>query len=304
MHAITIAGALGSGKSSIAKALADQLNCRYYSTGHAQRDLADRLNLSTLELNRRAESDPTIDTQIDRIFAEQADSLDKTIVDSRMAWFFLKLSFDIYLDVDPTIAVDRVMADKRDVEKYSSKAQALSDLRSRKNSEIKRFYNTYGVNIIDLSNYDMVLDTSELSIDSACKLIHSAFRFSEIGYKAPHCWISPKRLIPTQSIRNLSTDTVARTEKLIRSKGFPIATSVQCCNLEDNYFIISGAENVLASIRSGINAIPIEIIEWDDVNKIKNYTLYDKIVDNVTKSQLYDWEAAGQFEYFTYPKII
>ena len=41
-HIITISGMLGSGKSTVAKLLAQKLGYEYYSTGNAQREIAKK----------------------------------------------------------------------------------------------------------------------------------------------------------------------------------------------------------------------------------------------------------------------
>ena len=65
---ITISGQLGSGKSTIAQMISKQLGWMYYSTGMAQRSIAQEKGITTTELNRLAISDPTIDAQIDAVF--------------------------------------------------------------------------------------------------------------------------------------------------------------------------------------------------------------------------------------------
>ena len=48
--------------------LVDALGARRVSTGEAQRQIAAQRGISTLELNRLAETDPTIDEEIDSVF--------------------------------------------------------------------------------------------------------------------------------------------------------------------------------------------------------------------------------------------
>ena len=62
---ITIAGDIGSGKSTIAKRLAELARVEPLSTGGIQRQLAQARGLSVLELNKLAEQDPSIDKEID-----------------------------------------------------------------------------------------------------------------------------------------------------------------------------------------------------------------------------------------------
>ena len=91
---ITITGDLGSGKSTVAKLLQERLNYDYIYTGKIQRMIADRYNMSTVELNKYAETHPEIDAEIDSTFKSLNNSTN-LIVDSRMAWFFLPHAFKI-----------------------------------------------------------------------------------------------------------------------------------------------------------------------------------------------------------------
>ena len=65
---ITITGQLGSGKSTVSKMLAERLKWQYYSTGMAQRTIAKKRGITTVELNRLAIIDPSIDHEIDAVF--------------------------------------------------------------------------------------------------------------------------------------------------------------------------------------------------------------------------------------------
>ncbi|MFN4256381.1 MAG: cytidylate kinase family protein, partial [Saprospiraceae bacterium] len=68
MLKITITGDLGSGKSAVSKILCQKTGFPYVSTGQIQRQLAADMGMDTLEMNRRADWDPTIDERIDGIF--------------------------------------------------------------------------------------------------------------------------------------------------------------------------------------------------------------------------------------------
>ena len=63
---ITIAGDIGSGKTTIARELAAHLAVEMRSTGGIQRQLAAARGITTLELDQLAESNSAIDRQIDR----------------------------------------------------------------------------------------------------------------------------------------------------------------------------------------------------------------------------------------------
>ena len=174
---ITLTGDLGSGKSSIAKELVRKLNMQKYSTGAAQRRIADKRGVTTTELNLIAEKDPTIDKEIDSVFKDLANQEDDYIVDSRLAWHFLPESFKVYLAVDPLIAAERIVNDEtRDKEKYQCVEDALKHIVSRRESEVTRFQRVYGIDITEPSNFDLVINTSNLALEDAVKEIIMSFK--------------------------------------------------------------------------------------------------------------------------------
>lgn len=170
---ITITGDLGSGKSSVAKVLCKMLDFNYFSTGVIQRQIAKEKGLNTLELNYFSENNLDIDKYIDDQVIKLNDQADSFILDSRMAWHFIRRSFKIYLTVDPIVAARRVIADdKREGEPILDDAHQKSlNLLERRAAEDKRFKAIYGVDCGDLNNYDLVLDTTSLGIEEIAQLI-------------------------------------------------------------------------------------------------------------------------------------
>ena len=171
VNIITITGDLGSGKSTVSNLLQERLNYDYVYTGKIQRMIAERYNMTTVELNKYAETHPEIDTEIDSTFKSLKNS-SNLIVDSRMAWFFLPHSLKVYLKTDLPVAIDRIYGDSGRInENYSSKGEAANLLIARKESENKRYLELYGVDSTDLTNFDLVIDTSLLTPEQVVEQI-------------------------------------------------------------------------------------------------------------------------------------
>jgi cytidylate kinase len=168
---ITLTGDLGSGKSTVSNLLCKRLNYNYIYTGKIQREIANRYQMTTLELNQYAETHPEIDEEIDATFKSLNDSTD-LIVDSRLAWFFIPKSFKVFLKVDINVAVSRISGDlQRESEKYSSKEEAANHIIARKESENKRYMDLYGADCADLSNYHLVMDSSFITPEELADMI-------------------------------------------------------------------------------------------------------------------------------------
>ena len=214
MH-ITIAGKLGSGKSTVSKILAEKYGFEIYSTGKIQRKIAAELGISTLEMNELMCKDNSYDYKIDNAVAEiSEETTDRSIIfDSRMAWHFAKNSFRVFMYVDPMVAAKRVFNDDRGaVEKYSSIEDANSQLLERSMNENRRFKEIYNVDNFDYGNYDMVIDASYTSPEYISECIYNNFKnhINEIC-KENIILMSPKSLYPTKYITEAdrSTDSEA-----------------------------------------------------------------------------------------------
>ncbi len=173
MH-ISITGRLGSGKSTVCQLIRRDYGFEVFSTGAIQREAAREKGVSTLELNRMMETDCSLDHLIDDTVARlsRERKADKLIFDSRMAWHFAEGSFKVFLNVDPQIAAERVMANPRgSEERYASVEEACEKLLERGRVENARFSEIYGVDYFDLQNYDLVVDSSHRTPEQIVELI-------------------------------------------------------------------------------------------------------------------------------------
>ncbi len=175
---ITLTGDLGSGKSAVSRILCARTGFEYISTGRIQRQLAQEMGIDTLEMNRLADTDPSIDQKIDGIFVELGKDPKGYVIDSRMAWFFLPHSFKVYLQADVHIAAARILGDPtRNSEQYTSLEEAVEKISARKQSENNRFLKKYGADSTVLDNFDLVIDTAIRSPEQVADLILENLRF-------------------------------------------------------------------------------------------------------------------------------
>ena len=174
---ITITGDIGSGKSAVARLLRQETGFPIYSTGTIQRSIAERHGMSTLELNRYSETHPEIDEEIDGESIALGPRAESFILDSRLAWHFIPKSFKVYLAVDLATAARRILGDgARRGEAYEDLDSAMEQIANRRQCEVERFRSTYGVDLSDLDNYDLVVDTSSASPDEVAAAVLTGFR--------------------------------------------------------------------------------------------------------------------------------
>ncbi|MBP5533922.1 MAG: cytidylate kinase family protein [Alphaproteobacteria bacterium] len=175
---ITITGSLGSGKSTVAKKLSSDLGLTYYSTGSAQRQIAAQMGITTLQLNHLADKDKSIDEKIDGVIKNMNNDGNAYIVDSRLAWHFMPASFKVKLIVEKTHAAQRIFNDnlRSSESKYKNVDEVIKAIEERRQSERERFLRVYQVDIENNSAFDLVVDTTNLSIDEVCQQIKNAYQ--------------------------------------------------------------------------------------------------------------------------------
>ncbi len=156
---ITLGGLPGSGKTTVARLLADSLKMEYINAGDIFRNLASKKGMTLEEFGFFAERNPNIDKAIDKKLLEIARR-DNVILEGRLAGIMTELNdieaLKVWLDAPLDVRVDRVA--KRDNKSYEA---ALSETQTREKSEWDRYYNIYHVDIRDLSVYNMIVQTKD-----------------------------------------------------------------------------------------------------------------------------------------------
>lgn len=166
---ITISGQIGSGKSTVAKLLADQLGWEYFGMGKMRRHAAEAEGLTLQEFNKLGETDRRTDDMVDNFQIELLAVRDNIVVDGRMSWFFMPGSYKIFLTVDPEVGATRIYQDMlngqrpEELSEGISVADILQINQARIISDTKRYQEFYQVNPYDINYYDLVLNTSLLS---------------------------------------------------------------------------------------------------------------------------------------------
>jgi cytidylate kinase len=193
---IAITGDIGSGKSAVGKLLRERLGWSFYSTGELQRRLAADRGMTTLELNKYAETHPEIDREIDGKTVELDRQPEPFIIDSRIAWHFIPRAFKVYLRVDPDVAVGRIMRAARHDERYASAEAGKAEIRNRRRSETERFREVYGIDLTDMRNFNLIVDTSHAPPEAVAAAIAETYEAWKDGRPCPAMFVSPKQLDP------------------------------------------------------------------------------------------------------------
>jgi cytidylate kinase len=167
---ITIAGIPGSGKSSIAKLLAEKYSLKQYSMGGMRREFAISKGLTLEELNKLGEDDFKTDKFVDD-FQKKLDCEDSFVIDGRLSYYFIPSSIKIFLNVSLDIGAERIFEGGRAEEKYSSIEETKTKIIERIKSDKKRYFNYYNINPYDEKHFDIIIDTSNKKVNDVLKIL-------------------------------------------------------------------------------------------------------------------------------------
>jgi len=288
---ITIAGDIGSGKSTIAKRLAELAGVESLSTGGIQRKLAQARGLSVLELNKLAEQDPSIDKEIDGyLMALPPGDL---VVESRMAWHFVPDTLKVYLYISDRAAARRILGAQRSDEDYRSISDPTRPILARRESEIIRFKKYYSVDIDDLLNYDVVIDTTFASVDDVAKRITE---FKQTGSK-PLCFIDPRNLVPTLRMTESAQQKLGEVEENMQKHGFDSTRPIRTLYVDHVFYVVDGHARAAAALRTGTQLVSAVIAASNDQPYIHGLSARQHVSETVHHSLISDWEAAVGFRY-------
>jgi cytidylate kinase len=180
---ISVTGDPGSGKSTFAREVSSRTGYRLVTTGNIFRQLAADMGVSVTDLNEIAETQAQIDRKVDDYLRAMNETRENLVLDSRMAWHFVKDSLKIRLTVDPDVAVERIFKDTTGEmrEKFSDMETARQEVQRRRESEIARYKSLYDVDISDPANFDLVINTSHKAPQDITKAFEEAFEAYKAG---------------------------------------------------------------------------------------------------------------------------
>jgi len=169
---ITVSGPHGTGKSTYARALADALRLRYVCAGELFRDLANERGVTLETFSRMAAEDPAIDRIIDERTKVEAKR-GGVVIDAQLgAWMVKELADVKVLIVAPDDVRFRRIAERDRISVQEARKQTLA----RELIQKQRYQKYYGLDVSDLSIYDLKIDTGLYPIEKTKSVVIESVR--------------------------------------------------------------------------------------------------------------------------------
>ena len=182
----------GSGKSTVAKRLAERYSLRYCSGGDALKALASEMGYDAdkqgwwesqegMEFLKRRTENPEFDRKVDMKLLDWAEKGD-VVLDSRTMPWLLEGGFKIWLEASEEVRTSRIA--KRDRLTFE---EALRYLREKESRTKEIYKSLYGFDLgDDLSPFDLILDVNLLEKDETFQTLCMAIENLVLSKRKHH----------------------------------------------------------------------------------------------------------------------
>lgn len=168
---ITISGPPGSGKSTLSKIVSVKLGLELVSMGDVFRKCAQDRCMSLEEFGQIAKCNEKIDHEIDEMQKKIADEKDDILIEGRLSGFLVDANLKVWLKAPLEIRAQRIA--KRESKQV---AKAMAETSEREECERERYLKYYGIDINDLSVYDIIIDSSKWSPEELSGIVEKAVK--------------------------------------------------------------------------------------------------------------------------------
>lgn len=166
---ITISGLPGSGKTTVARLVARELELEHVYAGEIFRRQAEERGIPLAEYLRMAETDDSIDRELDARMLRRA-AAGQVVLEGRLAAYLAERSgvaaFKVFLDASEAVRAERIAA-----REGGATAERLREIQSREASDRGRYRQLYGVDYHERARYDLVMVTDEHTPEELARAI-------------------------------------------------------------------------------------------------------------------------------------
>ena len=182
---ITLGGGAGSGKDTACIILIQKYLNDYQavSIGDITRKIGEEkikeLNLDLKDFNdfpayARAH-DIDYDVIADQKLKELGETGNKLIVNCRLGFHFIPYSFKVYLHCPHHTAAKRVSQDPKRTDNKDSIEELTKRFIGREQSDDQYYHDRYGLNYMNIGNYDLIVNTDIYNQEETAKYVHKHY---------------------------------------------------------------------------------------------------------------------------------
>ena len=162
---VALAGLAGAGKTSTGDKLAKVLGVKHIKFSF--KDIAKQMGMSLEEFHERiASADDEFDKKIDAEIVKAAEEARDYVCSTWLGAWTTNAEYRVWLHASAETRVNRIM--KRD---GLTREDATKKVAFRDANNWKRYWEYYGINIMDNSKFDIVINTDNMSVEDACRII-------------------------------------------------------------------------------------------------------------------------------------
>lgn len=175
---ITLWGKEWAGKGTCAKIISEKLWYEHISIGGIKRKLAEKMWMSIHEFNLLWEQ-PGKEQEFDFKYEEYQKTLpldSKIVLDSRLSYRCQPNAFKVFLNVDPKVWAERIFSAERTTDNHGSPEKTLADAIARNEADSARYMRLYQTDPLDMNNYDLIIDTTNLKEHEAAEQVIAEFK--------------------------------------------------------------------------------------------------------------------------------
>lgn len=172
---ITLSGLSGCGKSTAAKLASKELGIPTIDIGVVFRTMAAEHSMDVLAFGEYVAEHPKIDRELDDRMLAAALAQPESILQGRLSGWMTRLrgipALRIWMDASPEVRASRVAS-----REGKSAEQCLVELKARDEANRARYLTTYGLDVNDISIYDVVIRTDTLGIQEVTDALVKAIK--------------------------------------------------------------------------------------------------------------------------------
>jgi cytidylate kinase len=176
---VLLGGLSGTNTTEIAKGVAVEFGLTYVHAGQIFREMATVRGISLEELVEVLENKPEMEKEIDRNLVEAGMGDDVLVQGRAIGWIFPRdpPAVRIWLTCDLEERLVRVQSREHH-------PRSPDNLLYMDRSESRRYRKMYGIELNDFSPFDLVLDTTKLSVSDAVDRIKDYI----LEHRTAHAW--------------------------------------------------------------------------------------------------------------------